>query len=127
MTIRNAAGSRAAKAKGRNAESAVVDYLRSVGIPAERRRLTGVADCGDIGGWADRVVEVKNEKTITLSKYMAELRYEQQSADARFHDAVVVKGPTIHKGCVVVKKRGVADAGEWYAVVPFKVMVELLR
>ena len=43
-----------AKAKGREAENAVVEFLRARGYRgAERRRLSGDADKGDIAGIVD--------------------------------------------------------------------------
>ncbi len=123
MTIRDAAGSKAAKQKGRDAENAVVEYLRSVGIPAERRRQKGVVDCGDVGAWDGVMVEVKNERRINLSGYLKEVEVQTAEAHARFTPV----GRKETTGCAVVKKRGTTDAGDWYAVVPFRVMVELLR
>jgi hypothetical protein len=41
-----------AKAKGRDTENSCVEYLKAWGVlHAERRRLTGSKDCGDITGW----------------------------------------------------------------------------
>ncbi len=120
MTIRNAAGSRAAKAKGRQGEQVVCDYLTDkLGHLIERRRLQGEADTGDVAGWDGVVIEVKAEKRINLPGYLAELEAEIEAANTKYGKP--------HRGCVVVKKRGTTDAGEFYAVVPFRVMVELLR
>jgi len=125
MTIRDSKGSRAAKAKGRDAENAVVEYLRKQGIPAERRRLMGVADLGDISGMLGVVIEVKNEKKIRLAGYIEELKQEVDHADQVLH--YPMPKPGSHKGVVVIKKRGTSDAGKWYAVMEFSQAVDLLR
>lgn len=110
--------SRAAKAKGRNAEAAVVDYLRLRGIPAERRRLTGAQDCGDVGGWQGWCVEVKAEKRVNLAGYLDELAAELGNARVS-HDA--------ERGVAVVKRRGHTNAADWYAVMPFAHLVDLAQ
>ena len=76
MTIRTTSQSRGAKAKGRAAESAVVEYLRSRGFNAERRRLGGDEDTGDIAGVRGLVLEVKSAKTLCLPAWLQELHVE---------------------------------------------------
>lgn len=106
MTPRTAAQMRHAKTKGRDAENAVVEWLKANGRPhAERRRLTGSSDQGDIAGLPYVVVEVKNEKTITLPGYLAELEAEIRNAKA-------------DTGVVLVKRRGSTNVADWYAVMP---------
>lgn len=103
-----------AKAKGTAAETAVVKFLRDNGFPyAERRALHGTVDKGDITGCGPIVFEVKNHKTMDLAGWVKELEVEIANAKA---DA----------GCVVAKKRGTTDPGEWYAILPFRDMVALL-
>ncbi len=103
---RTAAQMRHAKTKGREAETAVVEWLRANGRPhAERRRLQGSADQGDIAGLPYVVVEVKNEKSISLPGYLAELEAEIANANA-------------DTGVVIVKRRGSTNVGDWYAVMP---------
>jgi len=120
VTIRDGKGARAAKAKGRAAENAVVDYLRDThGIQAERRRLAGSSDLGDIAGWPGVVVEVKSEKRITLAGYMDELAAEVDAATSEFGWHQI--------GLCVVKKRGTSDVSQWYAVLPFGEAVKLIR
>ena len=110
---------RACKAKGREGENGVVEYLREHGFPAERRRLTGVDDCGDVGGIDGLVVEVKNEKRINLAGYMDELESEVKNARCRF-------GREEMLGVCVVKRRGTQNPGDWYAVMRLERFVELL-
>lgn len=107
------------KAKGREAENAVVKYLRKRGIAAERRRLTGVEDCGDISGWGGVVCEVKAEKKLALAGYVDELQVEVKNADKRFRAK--------HQGLVVAKRRGKTNPAEWYAIMPMHQAVELLQ
>lgn len=104
-----------AKAKGTAAETAVVKYLRDNGFPyAERRALTGNYDQGDITGCGPVVFEVKNHKTMDLATWVAELVEEIHNANAM-------------TGTVVAKKRGTTYPGEWYAIMPFSLFVELLK
>lgn len=102
------------RAKGTAAETAVVNYLKAHGFPhAERRALHGTADKGDITGCGPVVFEVKNHKTLDLAGWVKELETEMLNAK-------------VDVGAVVAKKRGTTDPGEWYAVLPFRVLVGLL-
>jgi hypothetical protein len=104
-----------AKQKGTAAETAVVKYLKDNGFPyAERRALTGTYDKGDITGCGPVVFEVKNHKTLDLAGWIKELQAEITNAEAM-------------TGVVVAKKRGTTFPGEWYAVLPFGLFVELLK
>lgn len=111
---------RYAKSKGRTAEQKVVEYLRERGFNAERRRLTGTEDCGDVGGIKGLVIEVKDEKRINLAGYMDELHAEVVNATGRLDHE--------HRGVAVLKRKGKPlQAHEWYAVMPFWAMVDLLK
>lgn len=112
-----------AKAKGRNGETAVVNYLRSVGIPAERRRLAGIEDMGDISGWPGVVCEVKATKKIDLAGALDEAMTEARNADKRlpFHRG------RAHAPLLVVKRRGRTLANDWYAVLPVPLAVAALK
>jgi len=103
------------KQKGTAAETAVVKYLKENGFPyAERRALTGTLDKGDITGCGPIVFEVKNHAKIDLAGWIKELESETVNAQAT-------------TGCVVAKKRGTTDPGNWYAVMPFEWMVWLMK
>ncbi len=108
--------SRGIKAKGREAENAVVEYLNAHGHRTERRRLMGVEDCGDIAGIFGWVIEVKSEKRIDLPGYLSELAREIKASDKRM--AATPVSFNGHTGVVIVKKRGTTDVGQWYAVMP---------
>jgi hypothetical protein len=93
--------------KGRRAEIAVADYLRTAGFDyAEPTRRSGWADDrGDIDGIPGVVVEVKDAKRHELGPWMTELEAEVANAGASH-------------GVLVVKRRGHSSAAGWYAVMP---------
>lgn len=91
--------------KGRRAELAVAEYLRTHGFDyAEPTRRSGWADDrGDIDGIPGVVIEVKDAKRHELGPWMTELETEIGNANAQ-------------TGILVVKRRGFADAAGWYAI-----------
>lgn len=107
-----------AKAKGRETENLLVGWLRARGVPAERRRLAGAADRGDIAGFAgpagECVVEVKSGARLDLAGWTEELRREQFNAGAA-------------TGIVAVRPKGRPDPADWWAVLPMPAALELLR
>ena len=103
------------KQRGTAGESAVVNYLRHAGWPsAERRALTGTQDKGDITGVPGITIEVKNTQKMLLSEWMSELAREMLNT-----------GDDV--GFIVAKKRGTTDVGEWYAITPMRVVIDLLK
>ena len=103
------------KQKGTAAETAVVKFLKESGFPyAERRALHGTLDKGDITGCGPIVFEVKNHKSLDFAGWIGELKDEVANAEAE-------------TGVVVAKKRGTTDPYEWYAVMPFGWLTELLK
>jgi hypothetical protein len=108
-------GGRSPKVKGSTYERAVVTYLRSVGFPQAARTLAGASeDRGDISGVTNTVLECKCAARIDLAGWLAEARLEAEHAG-------------LPRFAVVVKRRGVADPGESYAVMPLWLLAELLR
>jgi hypothetical protein len=102
------------KRKGTSAESAVVTYLHKRGwLHAERRALAGNADRGDIAGVAGVMLEVKSCAKHDLAGWLAEAATEQANAGA-------------HIGAVVAKKRGTTDPAQWYALLTFRQLCDLL-
>lgn len=94
------------KAKGRDAENAVVEWLIANGFPnAERRRLAGANDRGDVAGMPELTIEVKAEKRLNFSSYMSEVKAERENTGDAY-------------GVAIVKKRGTLDVDDWYAVMP---------
>lgn len=93
-----------AKTKGRATEAALVDWLRSNGYPhAERRRLTGTHDQGDITGIPGLCVEVKSGARPAIPQWLAELDAEIVNADAE-------------TGVLVIRPKGRPDPTEWWAI-----------
>lgn len=92
--------------KGANHERSVITWLRSIGRPHVERRIMGMSDdTGDITGWPGVVIECKNAQRIELAAWVDQLEDEIALADA-------------DTGVVIVKRRGVTDPGEFYAVMP---------
>lgn len=99
---------------GTVAEGGVARYLAANGFPhAERRRLRGKRDAGDIVGCIGLVVEVKGGNAakyatdLVVQRWLAETEIERMNAGADL-------------GVLVLQRKGVAphDAGRWWAVVP---------
>jgi len=106
-------------AYGRVGENGVLAYLRQHLWPAaERRRLMGTADKGDInpGGYPvpSVVVEVKNAAKLEFSGWLKEAEEERINAGAEI-------------GLVWAKKRGISDAGKWYVMMTGETAVKLLK
>jgi hypothetical protein len=104
------------KQKGTLAETAVADLLRKVWPTVERRALAGVNDKGDIAGIPKIVIEVKNQKSYKISEWLKETSQEQLNAQADY-------------GILVVKPNGVgvSRVEDWWAVIPLRDLVSLLR
>lgn len=102
------------KAKGRLAENLFVEFLRSRWPMAERRRLNGSWDRGDVSGVPDTVIEVKSGAKIDLPGWLRELEVEMANDGARF-------------GCVAIKPRGVTDGAGFYCVMSGERFAELLE
>ena len=106
---------RGSKDKGRKGENMAVAWLQRWWPNAERRRLQGAKDCGDISG-TPFVVEVKNAESWAIHKWRGELREERNNASI--------------KGLVNLEAQGFIMArrnrDEWVFIVPEDVMQELL-
>ncbi|MEO3922991.1 hypothetical protein ABGB07_03795 [Micromonosporaceae bacterium B7E4] len=95
-------------------ETAIVDYLRAVGVPhAERRALGGTHDRGDVAGIPGVVIEAKNEKTITLAAYLDEAEQE------RLNDGADV-------GVAWIKRRGKTSPAAGYVLMDGATLIRLL-
>lgn len=103
-----------AKKAGTAWESEIVRVLEKYGwVGAERRRLSGASDKGDIAGVPGVVIEAKNEKTITLASYVDEANREGLNASAPIAVAWV-------------KRRGKPDALDGYVVMDGATFLRLL-
>ena len=104
-----------AKTKGRETENAFVQFLRSHGVPhAERRRLTGSADQGDITGWPGVCVEIKSGAQLAIPKWLAELDAETRNAHADI-------------GFVVVRPKGKPDPADWFVILRPESLMDLMK
>ena len=94
--------------KGATAERAVVSYLRSLGVPADRTsRGADVHGMGDIDGIPGLVIEVKAAKSPAPAAWLDQLDAEMAAAAAR-RGVVMWKPPGVAMGAV----------GLWLAVTP---------
>jgi len=79
-----------AKAKGTAWETAWVNYIREHHNPGAHRNVQmGARDIGDVSGYYLHAAELKAEKTITLSDYIAQANRERVHAGEPFACAVV--------------------------------------
>ena len=103
-----------AKAKGRDTENRAVEWLRENGWPyAERRRLTGQDDQGDIAGMPGICVEVKSAAAWTPMRWLAELEVEVANAGAEV-------------GFVLARPKGRPNPDDWAVITTPAQIVELL-
>lgn len=91
------------KAKGTAAETAFVRYLQQVGIPAERRSLSGNKDKGDVSGIPGVVIEIKSGHTLKIPQWLKELEAEMENAKAE-------------KGFLVIKPKGIGKVEKWWVI-----------
>ena len=104
-----------AKAAGRSWESAIVTALIAAGWPhAERRRLAGSKDRGDVAGVPGVVIEAKNTKAINLAAAL-----DEATAEAINDNAPIA--------VAWIKRRGKASAEDGYAVVSGATFMQLLK
>lgn len=110
------------QAIGTKAETAVARYLQTHGWPsAERRRLRGRLDAGDITGCPGICIEVKggdaakNASDLLVTDWLEETEKERVNARANV-------------GVLVLQRRGVgpANAGRWWAILPAAVWADLV-
>lgn len=103
-----------AKAKGRETESAFVAWLARWVPHAERRRLAGTADRGDITGMPGFVWEVKSGARVDIAGWLAELDTE-------------IRNDRADMGAVVVRPKGAPNPAQWYCVMPLPAYMRLLE
>lgn len=106
------------KAKGDAFERAVRDHLIAAGFDAQRTRAGYARDHGDVhvatGPAGPAVVlQAKAVREWRTAEWLAELNAQQAEAGAEH-------------GAVVVKRRGVADPGQSYAVLTLDALLALL-
>lgn len=102
------------RAKGTAFETAVVRFLQDHGFKyAERRALHGEADKGDITGTPGLVWECKNHKTLKIAEWIRETEQERINGKADY-------------GLLIVKRAGVGDIGQQYAMMTLDQLCRLL-
>ena len=114
--------SRANKRKGSGWESDIITHARSLNLDAEKQPKNGVRDSGDAVirfPSFHLVIEAKNEKSISLSSYLEELRVEVENyRSAR---------PAISATGVVMVKRRQYGVAKGYAVMEIEALYDLLN
>ena len=104
-----------AKSKGRETENLFVEYLIDEGVTnAERRRLNGCFDQGDVTGWPGVCVEIKSGAALSISQWLKELDQEMINSCAS-------------TGFVAVRPKGKPDPADWFTVIPVPILMELMR
>ena len=98
--------------KGYNAENDVVNYLRLNGAPHAERRAPGT-DGPDITGTPGIAWEIKNQAKLCLSEWADQAETQR-----------LIKNDAYAP--LVVKRRGKANPGEWFTILPLSAFCELL-
>lgn len=110
--------------KGSRYENELLKYLREQGIDAERLRLTGKEDEGDLQlRLNDRrfIFEAKNRKGMNLAGWVLEAEVERENyADHRGLDATTV-------GFAVVHKRAGKGVAQSYVTIPLSEYLRQIR
>lgn len=93
-----------AKAKGRATENQAVEWLREQGwTAAERRRLQGAFDQGDVAGVPGICIEVKSAATWQPVQWLRETTVETVNAEAELGFVMArPKGGVIVDGWVIM-------------------------
>lgn len=102
--------------KGTKLESAVVAYLKAHGWPWSRRLAKeGAKDKGDVtlGDGIPVTIECKDRKGFDLAQTQRELKVEMANAGVKW-------------GFAIHKKKGTTNVGDYYAVLPVSVLMEIL-
>ena len=102
------------KRKGHAAERAVVKWLRTFGIKADRVQAGRQDDRGDIDGLPGIIIEVKDRKTHNFNEYFMQLRRQISNADA-------------FTGIIILKRPGKTDVADWIACMPAYEWINLIK
>lgn len=103
-----------AKRKGTAAETAVVQWLRDKGYQAQRNRAGWTNDQGDVDAINGVVIEVKNRVQHNWAEYFEQLG--RQIADKQ-----------AYTGVILCKRPGQTNPGQWLAVMPADLWLELMQ
>lgn len=109
-----------ARQAGTKWETEIVNRLIEAGwIHAERRRLAGARDRGDIAGVAGVVIEAKNTNRLELAAAVDEARTEAHN------DNTGVFG--VSHGVAWIKRKGKTSALDGYVVMDGRTFIALLK
>jgi hypothetical protein len=104
-----------AKAKGRATENQAVDWLIEQGwVAAERRRLNGDTDKGDVAGVPGLCIEVKSAAEWKPVQWMRECTAETINARADL-------------GFVMARPKGGTDVANWAIIMTPATLLQLLN
>jgi hypothetical protein len=99
------------KAKGSAFERLVRDYLAQA-FPCERIPAGATLDRGDL--WTEAAaIQCKNHKTLSLGSWLTQTIEQQRNAGKSY-------------GVLVVKRKGITDPGEQFAILPLSQLRTLL-
>lgn len=111
---------RSARQAGTKWETEIVNALIRAGWKhAERRRLAGVNDRGDIAGIPGVVIEAKNTNRLELSTALDEAKTEARN------DSSGVFG--VSHGVAWIKRKGRTSAEDGYVVMDGATFMDLLK
>lgn len=103
-----------AKAKGRATENQAVEWLREQGwVNAERRRLQGCEDQGDVTGIPGMCIEVKSAAAWKPVQWLRETTVETRNARADI-------------GFVMARPKGGTNVDDWAIIMTPATLLKLL-
>jgi len=102
-----------AKAKGRETENQAVGWLRRWWPNAERRRLAGIEDQGDIAGIPSVCIEVKSAAQWKPVQWLRECEVERENAQAEL-------------AFVMARPKGGTNVDDWVIMMTPDQLIELL-
>jgi hypothetical protein len=103
-----------AKAKGRATENQAVEWLIENGFPyAERRRLAGSEDLGDVSGIPGVTIEIKSAAEWKPVQWLKETRVEQMNNGDEM-------------SFCMARPKATNNVDDWVFIVPSEVLLELL-
>jgi hypothetical protein len=109
-----------AREAGTKWETEIVRALIAAGWPnAERRRLAGAKDRGDIAGIAGVVIEAKNTNRLALAEAVDEARAEASNDNAGVFG--------VSHGAAWIKRKGKTSALDGYVVMDGRTFLALLK
>lgn len=100
--------------KGRRWENVVVNWFRDHGFPSVERNEYLNAQSGDILGIPGWSLEAKDHQRLELAGWVDQAARQAVEADCPYY-------------AVIVKRKGVTDAGKAYVVMPLSVFAEWMH